>query len=488
LITSRDPPNLQVTLADERDIEYSLAMSEDRTLWKQQRAGRHPKRYKATIKQVVGGIFSGLSNKSLEDEIVQDLISVSRENLEDPAQHQRKRAALWDKTLDPLLNKLKVLMRDRVSFILDSIASKLLDTNTTLHWDQRTNNCQNFCEALIEPSVFGSLLAPRSDSQIPNALYLMSFVCRPGSYAREKVQTKFSVPNGLTEEYLLKFRYGWHVESDIIDALQEYWYDWGAFGGPLYRYQDIFPWDCTEAYGRSNTTCNDCNIAKHVWSFPFDSWSIIALHLTRDRLSYPTVRSKQDWMCNRLKILLAQDVLLTAATVMAQSTAFRRATSWISMHPDPKMDRLKLGGIHRAQPFSHHFEQDGYNEYFIAEWAHLHRDDQIAAYEALRNLRSILPDIPVSVGGLYTGSSSDRDNDEVGDGGYAWDTFGCYFDDGWDGAYTQDECIDPGTADADVNGADDAESDAGGDVGDDDAGDDAGGDGGGCCGGGCGDD
>jgi hypothetical protein len=29
------------------------------------------------------------------------------------------------------------------------------------------------------------------------------------------------VPNGLTEEYLLKFHYGRHDESDIIDTLAE---------------------------------------------------------------------------------------------------------------------------------------------------------------------------------------------------------------------------------------------------------------------------
>lgn len=39
---------------------------------------------------------------------------------------------------------------------------------------------------------------------------------------KETVLSKYDVPNGVAEEYLLKFRYGCHGESDVIDALQEY--------------------------------------------------------------------------------------------------------------------------------------------------------------------------------------------------------------------------------------------------------------------------
>ena len=115
----------------------------------------------------------------------------------------------------------------------------------------------------------------------------MSFVCRPGAYVKAKTKSKFDVPNGLTEEYLFKFRYGRHDESDIIDSLAEYWYDWGSFESGIYPYQDVFPWDCTEAYGRYPSKCSECNISKHVWAFPFDSWSLVSLHLSRGRQLYP---------------------------------------------------------------------------------------------------------------------------------------------------------------------------------------------------------
>lgn len=63
-----------------------------------------------------------------------------------------------------------------------------------------------------------------SDGVDASSLYLMSFVCPQEGYVNPRVRTKFDVPSGLTEEYLLKFRYG-RYEADIIDTLQEYWHD-----------------------------------------------------------------------------------------------------------------------------------------------------------------------------------------------------------------------------------------------------------------------
>ena len=201
------------------------------------------------------------------------------------------------------------------------------------------------------------------------------------------------MPNGLTEEYLLKFRYGRHEESDAIDALQEYWV---AFGGPIYPYQALFPWGCTEAYNRYRTKYVNCNTSKHVLAFPFDSWSIISLHLSKGRYLYPppasshpsvlsTTMDDTPWFRNRLTLLLAQSRLLSAAGTMHASLAFHSAMTWLAARPDVKLDRLKLGGIHRAQPYSHHFEKGAYHHYFVAEWTHLRRKQQVAEYEALRD-------------------------------------------------------------------------------------------------------
>lgn len=358
------------------------------------------------MKQVVGGAFSGLLDSRLEHEIISGLVSASKRRFDDPGLHTSEQRKLVDESLDWLLSKIKVLIASRVDVYLRSIASSLLDPATNLHWSATKNNCQDFCDALVSLDTFGALVSPTSismdDGNGASPLYLMSFVCRPAGSVHRPVKTKFDVPSGLTEEYLLKFRYGRHDDADIVDTLQEYWYDWGAFGGNLYQYQDLFPWDCTEAFGRYPVTCNECNLAKHVWAFPFDSWSIISLHLARDRYMYapvnpeaPQTLSDEDWMRNRLHVLVAQDVLITAAAAMARNAAFCRGTHWLHKQDDPSLDRLKLGGIHRAQPFSHYFDQGMYHHYFIAEWALLKRADQIAAYELLRDGRVKLPDVPV---------------------------------------------------------------------------------------------
>ncbi|KAJ2985487.1 hypothetical protein NUW58_g5506 [Xylaria curta] len=366
----------------------SLALSEEKTrlLWWQLRPSGPPKRFKSVMKQVIGSPFTGLeaNDVSLENRIIDSLISASQIGFDDPGLSPRDRQTWMDKLLMPIMGDLKDLIRSQVSVYLRSITLRLLDSQTKLRWSPTSNNCQNFCDSILDLTTFGSLIAsPHEETQSP--LYLMSFVCRPAGYDKPKIKSKFDVPRGLTEEYLLRFRYGRHDDADIIDTLQEYWHDWGAFGQHLYRYQDLFPWDCTEAFGRYPMTCGECNLAKHVWAFPFDSWSIIALHLTRDRSNYPpsdagkaSIMSNSDWMKNRLLVLTAQGKLATAAVQMAKNSVFQECTTWLHKQRQPALDRLKLGGIHRAQPFSHYYDQGEYHHYFTASWAHLKLEDQIA--------------------------------------------------------------------------------------------------------------
>ena len=486
LITSRDPPQWQSSESTDKEIAYSLAVSQTLDLYSQQREKRAPKRYKTALKQVVGGIFSGFVHSVTEDEIINMVMDASALELDhpedDPPEHKRIRQLLTEQ-VERIMRRLNTLMGARVNQTLEGITEKLLDPTVDLKWNKKTNNCQILCDNLIDHKLYGGLVAPTPTDDDSEPLYLMSFVCRPEGYNRhQNVETKYDVPWGLCEEYLLKFRYGLHVDSDIIDLLQEYWHDWGAFGGPLYPHQHLFPWDCTEAYGRSSTKCGECNISKHVWSFPFDSWSMIELHLSRTRLMYPEVELPLDWTKNRISILLAQDVLITAAKAMAESMTFRKLTSWISQTPDPQMDRLKLGGIHRAQPFSHQYEEGQYHEYFIAHWAHLPRDEQIALYETARNHRNLLADLPAKdTAGSARDGGDDWSSSDGAVGFFGCEYLGAYYVDGWDGSYSQEETM--GTEQAGLVGTTDSSWDNGGDGGY--GGGDGGGDGGGC-GGGCG--
>lgn len=444
IITSRDPPQLQVLRDPDESITDTLLLAgkSDRRLYSQKRP-RAPKRYKAMMKQVVGGAFCGFFENDQEEDIIDAMLRESR-NLVEEGISASEKATLLRHALKRLMSKIKPYLAPRIEAYIASIAKRLVSPKVDLHWTFHSNNCQTFCDNLIDRNLFGSLFAAEqpvdyaTGHSLPSQLYLMSFVCRPGAYVKAKTKSKFDVPNGLTEEYLFKFRYGRHDESDIIDSLAEYWYDWGSFESGIYPYQDVFPWDCTEAYGRYPSKCSECNISKHVWAFPFDSWSLVSLHLSRGRQLYPKdafapgsdlnrdttssstkgtpngLMSDLQWFQNRLNILLGQDALLRAAVAMARCTTFVQSTLWLSQQEDESKDRLKLGGIHRAQPFSHHFEKGAFHQYFVAEWSHLTRPQRIKAYEELRDWKATRKDV------------KDSSRDDGGGGGCGGFVCGAY--------------------------------------------------------------
>ncbi|PYH86892.1 hypothetical protein BO82DRAFT_397458 [Aspergillus uvarum CBS 121591] len=416
LVTMRELPTFhdRPDSCSSRSRHPSLAIGGDpkRRLWQQQRLVGTPKRYKATMKQVVGvpftGALSGSSDVEQEFEIIWLIVAASRGYFDHPGLPAKEQRKSLDAALDQIMTKLKQLLKPRVNFYLNAIARKLLDPNTTLAWSAIGNNCQSFCDSLIDMDFFEPLVGTASTGQASGAaspLYLMSFVCPQDGYLRSQVRTKYDVPSGLTEEYLLRFHFGRHDEADVLDTLQEYWYDWGAFGGTLYKYQDLFPWDCTEAYQQHPKFCGSCSLAKHTWAFPFDAWSIIALHLQRGRQMYatakPSNRGTKDvsWVRNRLTVLTALSLLNRGAAAMARSEKFVQATQWLHSagkglrQAHPSLTRVKLGGIHRAQPYSHYYEAGTYSHYFLAKWASRPRSEQIQEYEALRNERARRPDV-----------------------------------------------------------------------------------------------
>ncbi|SPQ20773.1 c9995225-d21e-49de-9587-fd45d7d956d4 [Thermothielavioides terrestris] len=431
LITLREPPVFQdrLLLFTPRTRSLAVGGTAAREIWQQDRPPMAQKRYKAVMKQVVGTPFTGILPHGKELDIVNDLLAASRKPFDDPGLPVAEQQKLISEGLDQVLGKLKTLIHSRVMIYLESIADRLLDPNVKLTWSATANNCQSFCNALIDPKLFGPLVSTSTPKTDASPLYVMSFVCPDEGYLQRGVATKYDVPSGLTEEYLLRFHFGRHDEADMIDTQQEYWYDWGAFGGPLYKYQDLFPWDCTEAYGRYPTRCGACNLAKHVWAFPFDAWSVTALHLTRDRHLYGPARvdpslaaagpgaTPQTWMRNRLTVLAANSILSRAAVAMTRTPRFARATAWLFNPTEggllatyPALAHVKLGGIHRAQPFSHYFEAGTYSHFFLAEWALRPRPEQVAAYEELRDGRVRLPDVVRPAGGRFrTSSISQRD-------------------------------------------------------------------------------
>lgn len=359
------------------------------------------------MKQVVGGAFSGFLQKALEQDITRTLIAESK------FEHvgAKEELLMIEEATCRLLVKIKPLLQHQITAYLATIAEHLFDPKTRLEWNMVRNNCQRFTDSILRFEAFGGLFDRGFDSATTPS-YLMSFVVRPESYNYDSVTTKYDVPNGLTEEYLLKFRSGRHDDADIVDTLEEYWTDWGGFGSHLYPYQDVFPWDCTEAYKTDSIMCGHCDLSKHVWAFPFDTWSIIQLHLQKNRQWYrPELGSThnrltdREWMENRFKVLLAQDLLLRGAIAMAETPELLRKSMWWHDSKNPQMDRLKLGGIHRAQPFSHKFERGSLALNYIAPWVHLYRENRVTAYEDLRAARKEKHDVKSNVDPIDGGNA-----------------------------------------------------------------------------------
>lgn len=391
-----------------------MCVNPERSIFQRYGRPEQPRRIKACMKQVVGGCFTGLCDADARTEldVINALVEGSKRCWSDGTKTQAYLDRIMARVVNHIVSKLRVLIGEKVIRYFDFITAKLFDPRIELTWHQTNNHCQQFCARILDFRAFGSFLAttPTCKIHVPrNPLYLVSFVCPPGSYdspRRIRPGTKNQAPNGLTEEYLLRFRcHGHHEDSDHIDTLRQYWNDWGAFGGTLYKHQDLFPWDCTEAYrqgeSESPVKCNSCTITNHVWSYPFDTWSIAQLHLCRDRSLYSPPNGSdgralkdEEWMRNRLDILSALRALTVVTVAMANTTYFRGTCRWNrerrALTPDTasRSDRLKLSGIYRAQPHSHSFEQSKYHDCTLAKWALKSREDQIKEYEKLRDHRA----------------------------------------------------------------------------------------------------
>ncbi|KAL5356140.1 hypothetical protein BJX96DRAFT_185608 [Aspergillus floccosus] len=393
----------------------SIGTDVERRVWEHQRVVRTPKHYKVIIKQVVGAPFSGALSRFIESDqeqqVLKLVIKASEHDFDSPALFPADQKRKLDECLNPILESLKDLLQSRLRVYLHRIVQTLLDPHNILTWNPLDNNCRAFCDSLLDHTLYGPLVnGPHQTIQGSSPLYLMSFVSpTQKGYMKPQLRSKFDVPEGFIEEYMRRLYFGRHNDADILDSLQEYWYDWGGFSKPLYKHQDMFPWDCSEAYKGSEGECGQCNLSKHVWRFPFDSWSIVTLHLQRDQYQYPgfanlanPAKLKQ-WTKSRLSLLQASSKLNRVAAAMSLSTTFVKLATWLHetdrglLQSHPSLSRVRNGGIHRAQPCSHYYDVGVGRNYFLAEWAAMDEEKQKQEYEKLRDARMRAEDIPAAV-------------------------------------------------------------------------------------------
>ncbi|KAL9127006.1 MAG: hypothetical protein Q9217_004041 [Psora testacea] len=336
-----------------------MALSHKRWLYVRT-SNKPPRRVKTFLKQMVGDPFQSLSHPALERDLIRSLFSAAERYKDDPRRTTTAPIQSFKKEVETIEAGLKKLLDQTVASLIASLTSIQIDVESQLPEFLRHN---------ASVGKVGSFLVLRSAiSRLPTR---HRFVAWPGSYLREKVVSKFDVPNGLTEEYLLKFHQGRHDDSDLVDKLQEFWHDWGK-----------------------QTTRLELPV-RQLWDHKAPSGAPEG-PLPPKTAGERTLSNGQ-WMRNRLTVLLARNALLAATTAMYRSALLRTATYWLYIYP-------------HERPWN---EKARYHEYMLADSALLLEETQVEVerYGYLRERRILLPDVVLTTpGGDGGGDGGGRDN------------------------------------------------------------------------------
>jgi len=313
MFTFRDPPDLTLA-AGHHDgdvsvlhIDHALALSPNspRTIYKQRRR-RTRRRLNMVVKQVIGGLFSGYETgwSEMETKVIDNLVFLANDVYhpdEKKSRNFNKRQAdeLWTATKD-IVKLLRDTLDADVSSHLRRLAERLFDPHFKIQWSQYRNNCQIFCDKLLNGNHYSTVFPlkhPGSDLSGCLPRYLVSFVARLPHTVSDRGVAK-SRPSAL---YFGHF----HRSEDIIDDMLQ------ADPALQLRNERMLLWRCQAVHGQDT-----CKLVDHVWKFPSEAASILQFHLLRSSALYPVgndnVRTTfHIWARNRLEVVNALDMLVT---------------------------------------------------------------------------------------------------------------------------------------------------------------------------------
>lgn len=263
----------------------------------------------ASMKQLLGGIFSGHQSDWLQGEfdIIRCFTAESIRYEENPMKSRNFNKNLLRNSAETVVTKMKALLSQEVQSYLTHFVSRIMDHKIDLTWNQYSNNCQTFCKSLLAGEIFATVL-PKANPLTIQAdeapRYLLSF-------ASKNVGSLFDTSRYQTVPSAVYFR-EFHTGEDLI----EYFDTWPTM--PLHSLcSRLLCWPCLSS--------ETCSLKEHMWLMPHETTSILQLHLIRDRHRYkeayqtfdpredPPAFTDQQWVRNRLNILLALDAFLGAA-------------------------------------------------------------------------------------------------------------------------------------------------------------------------------
>jgi hypothetical protein len=231
VISCREPPNFGTPYRSIKGIalpqadghlDRALVVSGDksRLLMSTIDPSLRKKRLNGSIKQCLGGLFSGHNQswENAEKEIVLRFLDLSKTYLPGLTRDYNKlRAQQLFGDCGDLIGLLKEHMGLTVRIYLHRLLRQLWDPSVPLAWSQTSNNCQTFCDKLVLQRDFSTCF-PLHRPGLDNAgdadaatNYLFSFCARFPSKSEEAI-----IASRL-DEYFRSF----HQEYDIIDHFHD---------------------------------------------------------------------------------------------------------------------------------------------------------------------------------------------------------------------------------------------------------------------------
>jgi hypothetical protein len=375
VVSCRDPPDLGLKYQtikclrkeekDNLDMILIVSGNTKRELFSAKLPTLRRRRLNASVKQIVGGLFSSHepSWASMEDSVIHTVLQAAQAYKPGlTQQHNRTQTEKILSAADAVTEALKATIAETVRSYLRLLLGRFHRSGLPLRWDVRSNNCQMFCDNIILQPALTTVFpthrqASGNDQTPPN--YLLSFAARFPALSDE------SFVASRLDSYFRRF----HQELDIIDTYEsenesappptqsqdgryESTLPINTFAEPQSVELDIL--QCRRLL-LSDCMNQSCNLADHIWRHVSDSASTLQFHLLRPHAAYttghwstePQSASSQpldysQWLRQRTQVLLGIDTLNGLAAGIIK--AFRHMENDVSEEQEGRSSGRNVSG------------------------------------------------------------------------------------------------------------------------------------------------
>jgi len=219
------------------------------------------------------------------------------------------------KSAHTIVDVLKLMIDDRVKVYLRAFAKALFAKEADLRWARFTNNCQSFCDMVLQQPCFATVFPERcqlarfSATKEVKLDYLLSFRTENG-LGDALLASKTSCGP------LATFFKQLHSPDDVLNA-QADMVQQNAAGNPL-DCAKLLAWPCQS---------EECCLTDHIWTNPAEFSSILQMHLLVDRGHYlqeiqaerePEPLTDVQWAENRIAVLQGIDTLISSGGAVSR--------------------------------------------------------------------------------------------------------------------------------------------------------------------------